>query len=197
MSKSATGFSSLSLGGLFLFLSGGQFLILTTVAESLYPNYSVRNNFLSDLGAVDPSGTVWNTSIFLAGLLFVIGAYPFLYRSFGHGKRLTTVLYVLGGVGAMGTGLFNEVAFPEIHEIVSFMAFIFGGISAIVTYKLVQSPFKFISLLLGAFTLVSLALLVAGLGQQVGIGLIERMVAYPELIWLMAFGGYLMGRSPG
>jgi hypothetical membrane protein len=189
--KARSGFNSLRLGGLLFFVGGAQFLLLTTLAESLYPNYSVRNNFLSDLGVVEPSGTVWNTSIFLSGLLFLIGAY-LLFRSFGRPQRLALAMYVLAGVGAMATGLLNENAFPDLHQIVSLIAFIFGGISAIVTYRLVQVPFKYVSPLLGAFTLVSLVLLIARFRQQFGNGLMERLVAFPEIIWLMAFGGYLM-----
>ncbi len=189
--RAPSGFKSLRLSGLLLLVSGAEFLLLTTLAESLYPNYSVRNNFLSDLGTVEPSGTVWNTSIFLSGLLFVIGAYV-LFRSFGRPRRIILVLYVLAGAGAMATGLLNENAFPDLHQIVSLMAFIFGGISAIVTYRLVRGPFKYVSALLGMFTLVSLVLLIAGFRQQFGNGLMERLVAFPEIIWLMAFGGYLM-----
>ncbi len=112
--------------------------------------------------------------------------------SFGRPQRLALAVYVLAGVGAMATGFLNENAFPDLHQIVSLMAFIFGGISAIVTYRLVQVPFKYVSPLLGLFTLVSLVLLIAGFRQQFGNGLMERLVAFPEIIWLMSFGGYLM-----
>ena len=189
--KARSGFNSPRLSGLLFFIGGAQFLLLTTLAESLYPNYSVRNNFLSDLGVVEPSATAWNTSIFLSGLLFVTGAYM-LFRSFGRPDRLALFLYVLAGIGAVATGLLNENTFPDAHQIVSLMAFIFGGISAVVTYRLVQVPFKYVSPLLGLFTLVSLVLLIAGFRQQFGNGLMERLVAFPEIIWLMAFGGYLM-----
>ncbi len=74
-------------------------------------------------------------------------------------------MYVLAGVGAIATGFLNENAFPDVHQIVSLMAFIFGGISAIVTYRLVQVPFKYVSQLLGLFTLVSLVLLIASFRQ--------------------------------
>ncbi len=115
-----------------------------------------------------------------------------LFRSFGPPQKIILVLYVLAGVGAMATGLLNENAFPDLHQIVSLMAFIFGGVSAVVTYRLVRAPFKYVSPLLGVFTLVSLVLLIAGFRQQFGNGLMERLVAFPEIIWLMGFGGYLM-----
>ncbi len=186
-------FQSQPLAGMLFFIAGAQFLVLTTVAESLYPNYSIRDNFLSDLG-VGPSATIWNTSIFLAGMLFALGAYPFLFRG-SPGRRWFTVLYLLAGAGAMGTGVFNENAFPIPHQIVSFMAFVVGGIVAIVSYKLIQGPFRVLSIVLGLATLSSIVLWNVGFGAF-GNGLMERMVAFPEVIWLIAFGGYLMGVRP-
>ncbi len=180
------------IAGMLFLVGAAQFLILVTVAESLYPKYSVRNNFLSDLGVVHQSAGVWSTTIFLTGALFVTGSYFYFRKSIGTGKWLPTV-FVLGGIGLMGTGLLDYSNYPILHQIVSFMAFIFGGIAAVGSFKLIQGPFRYFSIVLGAFTLVSLVLLILGLGQELGNGLIERMVAFPELIWLMALGGYLMG----
>ena len=93
----------------------------------------------------------------------------------------------------MGTGLLDYSIYPIPHQIVSFMAFVFGGIAAIGSSKVIRGPFRYFSILLGAFTLVSVVLLILGLGQELGNGLMERMVAFPELTWLIALGGYLMG----
>jgi hypothetical membrane protein len=184
--------SKARIAGMLFLLGAAQFLIFVTVAESLYPKYSVRNNFLSDLGVVHQSAGVWGVTIFLTGALFVAGTYFYFRNSTSKGKWLPTV-FVLGGIGLMGTGLFDSATFPILHQIVSFMAFVFGGIAALGSVKLLQGPFRYFSIALGAFTLVSPSLLIIGLGQELGNGLIERMVAFPELIWLMALGGYLMG----
>lgn len=184
--------SKVRIAGMFFLIGAAQFLILVTVAESVYPKYSVRNNFLSDLGVVHESAGIWSITIFLTGALFVAGSYFYFRKSTGTGKWLPTV-FVLGGIGLMGTGLFDYSTFPILHQIVSFMAFVFGGIAAVGSFKLIRGPFRYFSIVLGAFTLVSLVLLILGLGQELGNGLVERMVAFPELIWLMALGGYLMG----
>ena len=94
------------------------------VAEVLYPGYSISHNHISDLGA-GPSTSIFNSSVFLLGLMVVAGAY-FVQRSFRN--RLVTGLLVLAGVGAMGVGIFPE-NYPVMHEIVSDAAFIFGGLA--------------------------------------------------------------------
>ena len=180
------------IAGAMFFIAASQFLILVTVAESLYPGYSVRDNFLSDLGIVPQSAIVWAATIFTTGALFVVGSY-FYFRGDSHVRKWIVAMYLLGGIGLMGTGLFDESAFPILHQIVSLMAFVFGGIAAIASYKLMQSPFKYFSVVLGTITLVSLILLIAGFRQVLGNGLMERLVAFPEVIWLITFGGYLMG----
>jgi hypothetical protein len=43
------------IAGMLFLIGAAQFLMLVTVAESIYPKYSVRNNFLSDLGVVHQS----------------------------------------------------------------------------------------------------------------------------------------------
>ena len=174
------------------FVAAAQFLILVPVAESLYPGYSVRNNFLSDLGIMPQSALVWSSTIFATGALFVLGSY-FYFRRGAHTRKWIVAMYLLGGIGLMGTGLFDESAFPILHQVVSLMAFVFGGVDALASNKLIRGPFRYFSMILGAITLVSLVLLIAGFRQELGNGLMERLVAFPEVIWLMTFGGYLMG----
>lgn len=62
-------------------------------------------------------------------------------------------------------------------------------------------PFRYLSAALGVITLVSLLLgefLVNGGGNlgpvaSLGGGGIERWIAYPVVLWLVGFGGYLLG----
>jgi hypothetical protein len=61
------------------------------------------------------------------------------------------------------------------------------------------APFRFVSLLLGAISLVTLTStmrLGAGSPMSVlGIGGIKRWIVYPVILWVIAFGGYLSGRA--
>jgi len=59
----------------------------------------------------------------------------------------------------------------------------------------VKPPLSYISVILGAISLVALVLMVSGNDLGVGIGGMERMIAYPALLWMVGFGGHLIGNS--
>ena len=110
----------------------------------------------------------------------------------------------------MGVGIFMS-AFTMIHGVVSLMAFGFGGLSAIASFKVLKLPLSAISAILRAMTLGALALFAAGLVTTgslnsneppasefflgLGPGGMERMIVYPALIWLTLFGGHLIALS--
>jgi hypothetical membrane protein len=139
---------------------------------------------------------IFNSSVFLLGLLLVIGAY-FLQRAFDF--RMLTVLLVLTAIGAMGVGIFTE-DFGIIHSVVSLIVFLFGGLSAIFSvvcsyvhrFSLLKMLFSVISVILGLMTLGALVLFVGKIYLGLGAGGMERMIAYPILMWGAGFGGYLI-----
>jgi len=186
------------VAGALVLVGGSQFVVGMLVAEALYPGYSISQNYISDLG-VGPSAMIFNSSVLLLGLLVVAGAY-FVNRSFRN--RLVTGLLVLASVGAMGVGVFTE-NYHVMHEIVSGIAFIFGGLVPIAAYRLVRRPFSYLSVVMGVLSLSAMVLLSAeysfGLGEQCFLGLgpggMERMIVYPVLLWEVAFGGHLMASS--
>lgn len=175
------------MAGTLLIVASVQFLLLLVVAEALYPDYSVSKNYISDLG-VGSTALLFNSSVFLLGLITVVGAYV-AQRAFGF--RVFTVLLLLTGIGAMGVGLFPEDV-PVFHGVFSLIAFLFGGISVVVSYKLQNSPLSFFSVILGAMGLAALALFVSGTYLGLGPGGMERMIAHPVLLWAVSFGGYLL-----
>lgn len=188
-------YSYSKVAGTLVFIGVTQFVIGMIVSEALYPTYSTSGNYISDLG-VGPSALIWNSSVFLMGLLVLIGAY-FLQRAFRF--ELLTVMLVLTGVGAMGVGVFTE-AYGVLHMIVSLITFLFSGLSAIVSvlcsrvhkFPLVKMPFSALSIILGLMTLAALGLFGSGVYLGLGPGGMERMIAYPVLLWGAGFGGYLI-----
>jgi hypothetical membrane protein len=108
-------------------------------------------------------------------------------------------MLVLTGIGAIGVGVFTE-AFGVLHMVVSLVTFLFSGLSAIVSvlcsrvhkFPLVKMPFSALSIILGLMTLVALALFGMGQYLNLGVGGMERMIAYPALLWGAGFGGYLI-----
>jgi hypothetical membrane protein len=190
------------IAGTLFFIAATQFILCITIAEALYPGYNVSTNYISDLG-VGPSATVFNSSVFLLGLLILTGTY--LQR---HNPNFKTenILLLLMAVGTMGVGIFTK-DITLAHGAVSSMAFFFAGLSAIASFKVLKKPFSLISITLGAMTLAALALFSAGIitsGSMtsteafdssfylgLGPGGMERMIAYPTLMWLAGFGGHL------
>ena len=183
-------FDNKRVAGTILFVGAAQFIVLMIIAETLYPNYSTSDNYISDLG-VGPSALIFNSSIILLGLMIVAGTY-FIYRVFR--SRLFLVLLTLAGIGAMGVGVFTESA-GGIHVVFSLITFLFGGLSAIAFYKVEKTPFNWLSVVLGTMGLVALVLFGSGNYLGLGAGGMERMIAYPILLWGAGLGGHLIGSS--
>ncbi len=190
------------LAGLLVFVAAAQFFVGMLIAEALYPGYSISENYISDLGATctdtttcviyQPTAIIFNTSVFLLGLLAVIGAYLFWRAS--H-QMIFPILILITGIGAMGVGIFPETA-GVTHSIVSAITFVFGGVSALWSFTIVKSPFRYLSVILGVIALVALVLYISKNTLGLGVGGMERMIVYPELLWALGLGTYLMGPVP-
>ena len=191
------------IAGILFLVASTQFILGLIVAEASYPGYSISDNYISDLG-VGPSSMIFNSSIFLLGLLSIIGAY-FLPHTINF--RTLSVLLALMSIGAMGAGVFTKNS-AAIHGVVSSTAFLFGGLSAIASFKVLKMPLSMMSVILGLIVLGALVLFAGGLLASgsfteieakdsffflgLGPGGMERMIVYPALIWLAGFSGHLI-----
>jgi hypothetical membrane protein len=188
-------YSNGKVAGTLFFIAATQFVVGVFVSEALYPGYSIADNYISDLG-VGPSALIFNSSVFVMGLLIIFGAY-FLQRAFHF--ELLTVLLALTAIGAMGVGILTE-DFGVLHLVVSLIAFLFGGLSAIFSvlcsyvhkFPLVKMPFSAVSVILGLMALGALGLFFGRIFLGLGAGGMERMILYPILMWGAGFGGYLI-----
>ncbi|MEW6505897.1 MAG: DUF998 domain-containing protein [Chloroflexota bacterium] len=183
-------YSDGKIAGTLAFVAAAQFLLCLHIAESLYPSYSVSANYISDLGVGDVA-LLFNSSTFVLGILTLAAAY-FINKAFS--SKLLFILLVLTGIGAAGVGLLPE-NFGAVHAVVSLIAFLFGGLSAIFSCRLLKSPMSYFSVLLGLLSLISLAFFVSGNYLGLGHGGMERMIAHPILMWAIGFGGYLMSHG--
>ena len=187
------------IAGTLLIVGGIQFVLALIVAEAIYPSYSVAHNYISDLGVWGkPSAAIFNPSVMIFGIS-IIAASVFIKRHFHLGKQ--AYLYAIAGAGSLGVGIFPANTFivsgvPLLHSISALLAFVVGGLAALVTYKITKSPFRYISAFLGAFSLVAFVVFLATRDASalgIGAGGLERMVAYPTILGLIGFGGYLLG----
>ena len=196
-------YSKGKLGGTFFFIAVTQFILGIVIAEALYPSYSVSDNYISDLG-IGLSAIIFNSSVFLLGTLILVGTH--FLRQISKFK-VVSVLLLLMAIGAMGIGVFTE-DFRVIHGAAALMAFIFSGLSAIASFRVLEKPLSLISAILGVVSLGSLVLYLGGfitsgsltsnealdsyLFFGLGPGGMERMIVYPTLVWLAGFSGYLV-----
>ncbi len=67
-------YSREKVAGMVFFIAAAQFLLGLIIAEASYSGYSVSANYISDLG-IGPSAVIFNSSVFLGGLLLLIGTY--------------------------------------------------------------------------------------------------------------------------
>jgi hypothetical membrane protein len=176
------------LAGALLFVGAVQFIIGMILAEVSYPGYNTSTNFISDLGAQQTSAPIFNASVSLLGILVIAASY-LIWKEFSN--VIVSALFFLSGIGSLGVGIFPESA-GTIHMVVSLIAFLFGGLSAIASVWIVRPPFSYLSILLGAIGLIALGLFASGSYLGIGPGGMERVVAYPIILWLAGFGGYLM-----
>src|SRR5436309_15160343 len=101
--------------GLLLFVGIAQFAIIgLTVAESVYPGYSVSQNYISDL-RVGPAALIFDPSIILLGLVVLATAW-FLLRRFQ--ERLVSIVVALAGGGRIAVAVLTEAS-GAIHSLVS------------------------------------------------------------------------------
>jgi hypothetical membrane protein len=199
-------YSKGTVTGTLFFLATTQFILCLIIAEALYPGYSVSNNYISDLG-VGPSAIIFNSSVFLLGLLILAGTY---FQRHKLNFKTLNILLLLMAISAMGVGIFTK-NFTLAHGAVSSAAFFFAGLSAITSFKLLPKPLSIISITLGAMTLTALALFSTGIITSgsitsniaydstfylgLGPGGMERMIIYPALMWLAGFGGHLITKQ--
>jgi hypothetical membrane protein len=192
--------NKLKFSGMLLFLAGSFALMGIITAEVFYPSgYTTFNNEISDLGATkppnsliyQPSASIFNITMFLSGLM-VLTAVLFQHRYFK--KLLFTIPLGLFGLGLVGIGIFSGEKTPY-HGIFSLLTFISGGVAAIMAFKVVSAPFKFIGIVFGAISLLTFCAAVFAPNMIVpfiGLGGTERWLVYPIVLWITGLGGYLM-----
>jgi len=190
------------VAGMLFFVAATQFVLGLTISEALYPGYSVSGNYISDLG-IGPSSMIFNSSVFLLGLLLLIGTY--FLRNLSNFKTVN-ILLLLTAIGLMGIGVFTKT-YRTAHGAVVTMAIFFAGLSAISSFRVLKKPLSLISIILGMMTLGALALFSSGMITSgsltsdvaydsdfylgLGPGGMEHMIFYSALMWLAGFSWHL------
>lgn len=189
------------IAGILLVVGCLQFFMAVTFAETQFKGYSVSTNTLSALGGslttAWQSAVTFNASIILLGILTLVSVYLILKSG---GCRLFSSCLAISAVGAIGVGLFPTYT-GVFHTFFSLIVFLFGSLAVIFSYRLgLNIPMVVISLVIGLMTLILIISFIVNFENNLftaylGLGGAERFIAYPQLLYIIALGGYLTCRG--
>lgn len=194
----ATGSYEAPLAGLLLFAAAAQFMLVMMLAGSIAPGYSQSQGAISDLGAIAETSVLFNASLIAVGGL-TAAAGSLLYRR--HGRVWLLSLFLLAAAGAFGAGIVPLDRNADIHGLSALVAFVAFGLIPAACAVLLNGWARPLSILATAASVTYVVIMIIGDGGNPGIfgaighGGAERMIVYPVMLWLMAFGGYLMAGS--
>ena len=192
--------ADLRLAGLALFALAALFMTGMMLGASMAEGYDVRNGAISDLGVAAETRLMFNVSLIAVGILNVIGGWE-CYR--WHRRRGVLAAFLVAGIGAAGAGVF-PLDSGGLHGLFALGAFVAFNLEPLAIARVVQGPMRWLSVLAGAVGLAFVVLMVFGdagnpaVFGPIGHGGAERMIVYPVMLWMMAFGGWLLaaGETP-
>lgn len=184
------------------------FITQFVVALSWSVPYSWRANTISDLGntacgayagrfVCSPLHDWMNASFIVLGLTMIARSL-FIYQEFRENSGSKTGFSFMGlaGFGTILVGIFPENVSADFHILGAGLAFLIGNIALLIfgTFLDVSKKFKIYTIVSGVITLAALILFVTKNYEGLGRGGMERVVSYPQTLWLIMFGIY-MSRS--
>ncbi|MFB6130048.1 MAG: DUF998 domain-containing protein [Salinigranum sp.] len=194
-----TATDSRRLAGVLFVALAAQFLTVIMLASAMAPGYDFNRAAISDLGVTSETALLFNASLIVVGLFNVLGGYYF-YRL--HGERWLLAVFALAGLGALGAGL-SPLDTGAPHSFSALLAFVFFNVEVLASASRLSGAMRALGALAGIAGLVFVALMALGdSGTATAFGAIghngtERMIVYPGMLWLVAFGGYLLAPGSG
>lgn len=194
-------------GGSILWILNIQYFIVQIVVAASYIGYfSLAHNTISDLGntvcgvfgdryVCSPLHTLMNVSFFSLGATQSLGA-MLLYKSMDKNPRSLVGLggMVAAGLGTMVVGLYPENTIGFIHGAGAALPFVLGNIAMLLLATQLRLPtwLKYYSYFSGLAGLTALVLFTTQTYLGIGLGGMERVVAYPQTIWMILVGIYCL-----
>jgi hypothetical membrane protein len=193
--------AAINTSGMLLFLSGFLIFMGIITGEMFYTlPFNTRGNYISELAAALPPGTVtppvsaaiFNLTMIVTGIMVIVSG--FLLVSVFK-KLLATIPLIMFGAGMTGVGVCPGNVVPW-HGIFAIVIFLTGGIGAITSFKIVKGPLRYVLICFGIIALI-LLFFAKKFIPLLGVGGAERWLFYPEVFWIMGLGGYLLGHTNG
>jgi hypothetical membrane protein len=181
------------------------YLAQIIVATAFMPHYSWRSNVISDLGntgcgnfagqlVCSPRHGLMNVSFVLLGVTIATGS-VLIYQEFkeNFGSLLSFSAMALAGLGSILVGLFPENTISQLHTTGAELIFIIGNLGVVMFSLVLPLPkiLRVYTFLSGTVALLAAVLYTTNHYLGLGIGGMERLVAYPQTMWLIVFGVYI------
>ena len=198
------------LGAIFYVSTLQYFLVQLLVSLRWSPPFSLSRNTISDLGnttcgkfngrnVCSPLHSLMNVSFVVLGLAMIGGSLLVCrYMPTTKFQAVGFVSIAIGGVGAVMVGIFPENTIPALHGIGAALPFLIGNIGLLILGFSLGGPvaLRIYTVLSGSVALIFLAFYASSHFVGLGEGAIERVVAYPQTVWLIVLGIYVIASEP-
>jgi hypothetical membrane protein len=194
--------------GAILWLINLQYFIVQGIVASAWTKsngYSWGHDTISDLGntqcgqygaraVCSPLHLAMNLSFIVVGITILSGA-VLLGREAraGFAGRLGFGCMAVAGVGAILVGLFPENSVSALHIAGATMSFLLGNAGMIligINLERLPKTLRIYTILSGVVALIALVFFLQKTYVGLDIGGMERIVSYPQTIWMIVFGTY-------
>jgi hypothetical membrane protein len=175
-----------------------QFMLAMMLGAAMAPGYDFANGAISDLGAVPETAMMFNGALVVVGLLNIAGGL-LMFRD----RRAPWILalHAVASLGALGAAVF-PLGVSALHGLFALVAFVGFNAQTLAGATMVRGFMRWIGVALGVLGFAYVVIMFFGDAGNIalfgpfGHGGSERLIVYPPMIWLMIYGGYLMGRDP-
>jgi hypothetical membrane protein len=177
------------------------YIVQVIVASKFTLGYSLKQNTISDLGnsfcgqygsryVCSPLCMLMNVSFIFLGLLMITGSLLIYMYDTRIMQRIACACMICAGIGTVLVGVFPENTIPDFHIVGAALPFVLGNLSLILfgLVKSIRTWIRRLAYVLGVIGLLALCLFMTHNYGDLGIGGMERLVAYPQTIWLIIFG---------
>lgn len=118
-----------------------------------------------------------------------------IYQGFKR-DRVTLMgfgLMAIAGFGTLIVGLFPENTISFLHIFGASLPFLLGNAGLVILSISLNIPrlLRYYTFLTGVIALIALVFFYTGHYLSLGLGGMERLVAYPQTFWLIVFGVYI------
>ncbi len=195
------------IGGTAWLVSFQYFIAQIIVTNAWFTPFSLRDNFISDLGnttcgiyagnyVCSPLYALMNGAFVLYGITMIIGAIA-LGAVFADSikSKIAFGLMVLAGVGTCLVGLFPEDTVMSLHQGGALLGLGVGNISVILIGICTTRLGRWLrtyTIISGVIATAAFVLFASGIYLGLGVGGMERVASYIFTIWMTLFGLILL-----